>query len=290
MKGLIVFLILIFSISNYATEEKVVYGEDNRVDVFESINSSYIKWSKATAAQIYTTSLKPYNSQQYRISGESLEAQGVCAEERFSQQSAVARCSGFLVSNNLLVTAGHCMQTTSDCNEASWVFDYKVEFSDQSEVIVSKDSVYKCKRVVSRAYDNSNLADYAVIELDRSVADRAPLDFRVKTGSKVGPYKGDRLVVIGHPSGLPTKIADGAQIRSLNSSIYFKANLDTFAGNSGSAVLNINTGKVEGILVRGDTDYVFDNERNCKVVNRVSNDGGTGEGVTRITTVSGLPR
>ena len=45
------------------------------------------------------------------------------------------------------------------------------------------------------------------------------------------------LVVIGHPSGLPTKIADGAWVRNNESEYYFVTNLDTFGGNSGSAVL-----------------------------------------------------
>ncbi len=74
------------------------------------------------------------------------------------------------------------------------------------------------------------------------------------------------LVVIGRPSGLPTKVADGAQVRSVND-VFLVANLDTYGGNSGSAVFNAVTGVVEGILVRGDTDYVYNAQLGCRVSN-----------------------
>ena len=85
--------------------------------------------------------------------------------------------------------------------------------------------------------------DFALIQLDRKVTDRRILDYRRK--GRIS--KGENLVVIGHPSGLPTKIADGAYVKSLKNK-FFRANLDTYGGNSGSAVFNANTGVVEGIV------------------------------------------
>ena len=74
---------------------------------------------------------------------------------------------------------------------------------------------------------------------------------------------------MGHPSGLPLKYADGARVFETEND-YFSTNLDTFGGNSGSPVFNADTLEVEGILVRGDTDYVMDFESNgerCMKVN-----------------------
>ena len=104
-----------------------------------------------------------------------------------------------------------------------------------------------------------------------------------------GVEVGEDLVVIGHPTGLPTKIADGANVRR-RAGTYFVANLDTYGGNSGSAVFNANTGVVEGILVRGETDYRRDYRRNCRVSNVVSDNGGRGEDVTYITNIRYLRR
>lgn len=287
MKKIIVFAMVILSASLYATtRDKVVYGEDDRIDVYESNNDLYIQLAKSTAAKVSDSNIEDYNATQVRLAGKTLEEQGVCASERFSQQPTVGRCTGFLVADNILVTAGHCALDQESCNGISWVFDYKVDFAEQSEVILDKENVYKCKRIIQNAYNENTKEDYAVIELDRRTVGRTPFNFRIKTG-KNGPFVGTKLAVIGNPSGLPTKISDGAWIRSIKT-VYLNANLDTFAGNSGSPVIDRTTGMVEGILVRGETDYVYDDIQGCDVVNRVANDYDTGEGVTRITIIKNL--
>lgn len=61
------------------------------------------------------------------------------------------------------------------------------------------------------------------------------------------------------------------------------ANLDTYGGNSGSAVFNDRTGEVEGILVRGEVDYTY--KGNCMVSNVCTDSGCRGEDVTYISEV-----
>lgn len=263
----------------------VIYGEDNRKDVFESNNAAFVELSKSTAAMINKTGLKAISNGEVQISGRTLASRGVCAKEKFSKQISAANCSGFLVAPNLLVTAGHCIKSEADCSSYSWVFDFKVDHAEQGNVNVPSTSVYSCKTIVERSLNSFSKDDYAMIELDRSVKDRNPVTFRRK--GKVS--KGDALVVIGHPTGLPTKIADGANVRSLSSK-FFVANLDTFGGNSGSAVFNTKTLEVEGILVRGDTDYTYDSKLGCQVSNVCSNDGCRGEDVTFITNISALKK
>jgi hypothetical protein len=82
---------------------------------------------------------------------------------------------------------------------------------------------------------------------------------------------------------LPLKVAGGAKVRSNSSPGYFVANLDTYGGNSGSAVFNAQTLKVEGVLVRGETD--FNDSGSCTVSNRCSDSSCRGEDVTRIASV-----
>jgi V8-like Glu-specific endopeptidase len=261
---------------------KVIYGEDNRVDVFESQNSAYVELSRSTAGMINSSNIRTAGEETV-ISGSTLRSRGICAAERFSNQISAANCSGFLVSENVLVTAGHCIRTERDCNTYKWVFDYKVDSADQADVTVASESVYSCKRIITRSLDNYSKDDYAVIELDRKVSDRRPLSFR-----KFGQVsRGAPLVVIGHPTGLPTKIADGAKVRSLANK-YFVANLDTYGGNSGSAVFNARTHEVEGILVRGENDYVYDVSRGCQASNKCTDGGCRGEDVTYITNIPHL--
>ena len=268
---------------NTSASNKVVYGDDNRVDVFASTNSMYVELSKSTAAMIPASSLKKAINGEFNISGRSLAARGMCKTERFAQQKSAANCSGFLVGEDLLVTAGHCVRNQTACSQYKWVFDYKVNFEDQFDFTVPANSVYSCKNIITTVLDRSTKDDYALIKLDRKITDRRTLDFR--TSGK--PTVGDKLVVIGHPSGLPTKIADGANIRALRGT-YFTANLDTYGGNSGSAVFNATTGVVEGILVRGATDYVYDSNQGCRVTNVIADNAGRGEDVTYITNIKEL--
>jgi len=100
-----------------------------------------------------------------------------------------------------------------------------------------------------------------------------PAAFRTSGKIRVG----DGLTVIGYPAGLPLKVAGGAQVRDIQAQ-HLVANLDTYGGNSGSAVFNSLTGEVEGILVRGELDYTYEN--NCRVSNRCSDGGCRGEDVT----------
>lgn len=287
MKNFLVLSLLISAFASAAMASsfspKVIYGDDDRIDVYEETNENLVKLSASTAAMVPNGNLNRISDYEIELGGRSLEDRGICGTERFAKQPSAANCSGFLVGKNKLVTAGHCMRNQSACNGSVWVFDYKVDYADQAKVVVDTSNVYKCKRIISQTLDSSTKDDYALIELERDAEDREPLKFRTEGA----PKKGDNIVVIGHPSGLPTKIAGGAAIRSVNS-VYFQANLDTYGGNSGSAVFNADTGLIEGILVRGERDYVRDSARGCQVSNVIANNGGRGEDVTRITNIKEL--
>ena len=78
------------------------------------------------------------------------------------------------------------------------------------------------------------------------------------------------------------KIAFGnTYVRRSNDAGYFVANLDTYGGNSGSPVINAGTGILEGILVRGETDFIH--QGTCFESYVVPDDGGRGEDSTKAT-------
>lgn len=260
-------------------QNKAIYGSDNRTDVYASESASFRELAKSTAGMFPDKQAKAgLFSKEIKLKGSSMIDRGLCSSERFSRQMSGAVCSGFLVSPTTLVTAGHCMKTMNDCKDNKWVFDYKVDSENQFDVTVSKNSVYKCKSIIKQTLTKTN--DYALIELDRPVTDRQPL--KIRTSGK--PEVGDELVVIGHPTGLPTKIADGAKVRSLKGE-FFVANLDAFGGNSGSAVINVKTEEVEGILVRGEADYQRKPGTNCVIPVTCKDDECRGEDVTYIGNV-----
>lgn len=270
------------------TKTDIIYGEDNRIETYQA-NKQLQKLAASTAGMINTiktikvgknTMLPPYT-----ISDDM----GLCKTERFADQPSAVSCSGFLVGPDLLVTAGHCIQTQKDCDDVTWVFDYKVKSeSEKTDILVPSKDTYKCSKVIeSKLFSSYTLKkDYALIKLDRVVKGRTPLKFR--TSGKVA-LKAD-LTVIGHPSGLPQKVGGGAKVLSNAHDNYFKTNLDTFGGNSGSAVFNTKTGLVEGILVRGAKDY--DKVGGClkvhKTVEEITDFRKYGEAVTRISEITTL--
>lgn len=276
---------LLFSASAYSIE-KVVYGDDDRLDLFETSDSLHLELAKSTAAMISHSKLRDNGNGTTTISGSTLSSRGICKDAKFANQITSANCSGFLVGEDLLVTAGHCIRSASDCRASAWVFDFAVETRgdlDGSKKVPTS-SVYKCSKIIERSLDRGTMDDFALVKLERVVTDREPLTYR--TSGKVPT--GTELVVIGHPTGLPTKVAAGAYVRGNSEEKYFVSNLDTFGGNSGSAVFDSKTGVIEGILVRGETDYVYDSRGKCRVPKVCTNEGCRGEDVTRITNIKNL--
>ncbi|MBT3236731.1 MAG: trypsin-like peptidase domain-containing protein [Bdellovibrionales bacterium] len=277
---LLLLALTVVSITTYANN-KVIYGDDNRMEVAEA-PTRFAAWADSTAAMISNYQLSNDGERVY-VRAKTLALGGKCKTERFAEQMTPASCSGFLVGKDLLVTAGHCITKLSDCNKYSWMFGFHASSDVMTTFITDNSNVYKCVKVISRSFSRLTKNDYALVKLDRAVTGRKPLKLRRR--GKVDSNA--RLIIIGHPTGLPTKIADGATVRK-KSWKYFKANLDSYGGNSGSAVINEDSGEVEGILVRGDRDYVYDSEQSCYVSNRCSDSGCRGEDVTYIKNVSGL--
>lgn len=199
---------------------KVIYGADERVDAELHANADLKKLSKSVAGRL-SKAVATTSATGVVLPTETLEeSMNVCRTERFSSQKSAVECTGFLVASDLLVTAGHCIQSQAECEENHWVFGFVDGISE-----VKHADVYNCKEIVSQELSDSN--DFAVIRLDRAVTDREPLKLRTE-GSVVVE---DKLAVIGHPSGLPLKIDDGGKVRqSTDSQNFFIAELDTYGG------------------------------------------------------------
>ena len=293
--------VLTFVTSSAYAEIKVIYGKDNRQDIYEVRNSLHKKLAKSTAGMINIGHFTKSSKENYfdlKATTTLERGSNVCASEAFSDQHTAPSCTGFLVGPDTIVTAGHCYKSFSTpenvCKSFAWVFDYEMKSrSHDPNKNIPIQNVYICKKIV--AAELTDTLDYAVIKLDRPVVGREPLKFR--TSGKISSSAS--LVVIGHPTGLPTKVSPGGKITRNSENTRFSTTLDTFHGNSGSAVFDASTGLVEGILIQGKNDYVpskKDDPKSCMVVNKCDDNGGNclggeeagpvkwGEVVLRITT------
>lgn len=288
----------------------LIYGADERFIVDQKIEN---KWqgriqmiSQGVAAQIDKKKLlESDDSESLTIKAQSLNQElphPLCEGERFGDLPNVSDCSGFLVGEDLLLTAGHCMKEQGACENKVWVFDYRVDkvvsqtleigLKTYQALSFKKKNIYTCQKVLSTLYstdaaDPYYLTDYALIQLDRKVEDRTPLKYR-------GEGKVDNkstLAALGHPVGAFQILAAKGRIRDNSRPFSFNTNLDTFQGNSGSPVFDRQTGLVEGILTRGDRDFLaahtFSGER-CTAVKVCVNSGCEGDEVNRIPQIEEL--
>jgi V8-like Glu-specific endopeptidase len=171
---------------------------------------------------------------------------GLCEDVRFFEQESLANCSASLISEDLILTAAHCIeeQGADKCGDYHVVFDYAL---GRPVEMFSAEQVYHCKEVLYYRFDSmSDVEDLAVIRLDRKVPHRTPLRL-----AEEKPSVKDPVTLLGYPLGLPLKFVDDGEVtdvRPLNLS--FRHNLDTFSCNSGGPTLN-ERGEVVGVLVRG---------------------------------------
>lgn len=261
--------------------DKLIYGDDDRRDLYDVSSVLNKKLADSTVALLESSHLKVLDASHFGLPNETYGSQQLlCTSEIFYDQPAAAFCSGSLVGPNLILTAGHCIKDAGDCMSVRFVFGYAVKHNGKYPLSVPTTEVYSCKRIIARKLESSG-SDFALIETDRLVVGHEALRLQRSRVAGVG----DAITVIGHPSGLPTKVASGGKVRKVVSS-HLVTNLDTYGGNSGSGVFNSETGEMVGVLVRGDADFVA--KGSCYISNRCASDACRGEDVTRIDQVAAL--
>lgn len=256
-------------------QEKVIYGVDDRKDFFEFKSDAKVReLANSVAALFFDTDVVDNGDGTSTLRTRPLgQARRLCPTERFFDQPIGAFCTGFLVGADLIATAGHCANA-GNVTTILFVFGFRMEDANNPVTRIPNKDIYRGKAVLGREEQGSG-PDWGLIKLDRSVTDRAVLKVR-RTGRIADTAA---VSVIGHPSGLPVKYADGANVRDNTPTAFFVANLDTYGGNSGSPVFGADR-VVEGILVRGEADYVSNGT--CNVSKVCPSTGCRGEDCTRI--------
>lgn len=169
-------------------------------------------------------------------------------------------CSGFLVGPDLVLTAGHCISPPPGqnqwltpsyaCGNRYAIFDFANldPVLPGEEVPLNPDQAVQCDEVLvdtalgpERPLPKTAAGggDWALLRLSSPVTDRLPLVIERFPQTQAG----DDALVLGHPARIPLK-AEFAEIESSAGNVTVHA----LSGNSGSAMLNVGTGKVYGVL------------------------------------------
>jgi hypothetical protein len=256
--------------------QRAIYGTDDRKETYQKPFPHAAPLVAASLAIVEASDLEhtpkgwllrttPYQTK-FRL----------CASEPFARQPLGCFCSGVLVAPDVVATAGHCVKAAADLEHIRFVFNFALTAEDEPRTIFADDDVYEATALIGRRY-TANRTDWALVRLDRPVVGRVPVPFR-----KTGRISDEEPVfVVGHPCGLPQKIAGGARVGLNAVDSHFSANLDTYGGNSGSPVFSAKSLQLEGLLVRGQTDFIPLGD--CYVSQVFPSTGAGGEDVTRAT-------
>jgi S1-C subfamily serine protease len=256
--------------------QEVIYGIDDRQDVFEVTDQAILDDADSVVVVCDQSEIDDNGDGTSALQTQNFGASlNLCATEPFRDQPTTGFCSGFLVAPDVIATAGHCVDA-SNVTTRRFVFGFRMLDATTAQTVIENSEIYRGVELVGHqlAADGS---DWALVRIDRSVPNHKVVRIR-----RDGQIPNNQTVhVIGHPVGLPTKVAGGAAVRDNSPPAFFVANLDTYGGNSGSPVFNSDTHEVEGILVRGETDFISNGS--CTESLKCPNTGCRGEDCTRTT-------
>lgn len=253
-----------------------LYGPDDRVEARDVATPSLQRAIRASSAVFLSSQLAqdPNEPGFTKLVGSSLEVTfRTCSDERFAKQPAIAHCSAVLIAPNKIATNGHCADPDffgpDVCKKLHFVFGYEYGPTDVPGVTpmqkIPNENLYHCARPLAFSYNFPGDEDFAILELDRDVIGVEPAKLN-PTG--ITPI-GTKIAMIGYPSGLPKKVEPSGVVAEKNPNMrsrvpIYRTRLDAFGRNSGSPIVNLETGEVEGLLFRGAAiDYETRNGERC---------------------------
>lgn len=279
--------ILALLISSSSLLANSIYGSDDRLDYYELRSDDLKSLTSSVAARISANDVIIKNNSYKLKSHQYGQRHMLCEDEKFYNQITIGDCTGFLIDKDIIVTAGHCIQSKQDCKNSYWLFDHKMKNKDSNLTTGPTDNLFRCKKIKYKqmTYNSSSSKgadiDFAIIQLDR-ITKREPLKLALDKA-----MESDEIFVMGHPKGLPLKIAANSKVQSLSHNTFY-ANLDTYSGNSGSPVFNQKTLEVVGILSAGKMDFSAKREygqEQCQFSTIYRDDPSTGETVNYIQNI-----
>lgn len=256
------------------TREKGIYGDDTRLAVSEDFleklalkkdqkDQMFVQQARASCILVFAPRLKKKDDHWLLKTKLYHEENNLCEDEKFYGNPALGFCSGFAFEKDneyYVCAAGHCSRDIK-ASQIAFVFDFRQDKDGQFPSSVPLEKVvFPVNTPSPFAFSYTNDAqDFVVFKCATPPPYSLPYSM---LDSKGIIKKGDAIVMLGHPCGIP-QISDEGTVLDTPHKTYFRTNLSAYHGNSGSAVIQKSTGQLVGILVRGDQDFQLSMKGMC---------------------------
>ena len=241
----------------FESRSPIVYGSDDRREYFETSDATLRALTEEVTVALMKRSTIQRGADGYaRIDAPSWRDQAsLCQGERFAEEPAAAICTGTLVTDDLVLTAGHCLDAVP-CSDLVAVFGYYYVAPGELRRIPNSD-VVDCATVVAKHVDlpSSDVqVDYVWFQTATRRSRQAVAAVDVQPGAVP---EGTAVQTISFGGGIPAKIDSGGHVADARDDVldYFTSNLDAFHGGSGAAVYD-SALHLLGVLDRGGADLV----------------------------------
>ena len=99
-------LTLLFTFTSFANDHRVIYGEDNRKDIYQTTNPDWLNRARSTVALIRSDKIAPYKGLEnhFKITTKHYgKLYKLCPNEPFFDQQRAASCSGSLIAEDIVI-------------------------------------------------------------------------------------------------------------------------------------------------------------------------------------------
>lgn len=272
IKSVVIVLLVIVNLCWFATlacadvDEKTIYLSDDRMEVFEA-DTELQQVARSVGMLVARNKLERLENGDYKLRPQTLAKRfDLCPHERYADQPSAGFCTVILTGEDQVLTASHCLKLRvggeiKSAEDAAVIFAYQYNNRQTTPDVIPSENIYFLTKNLKKS---KRIYDWGLWQLDRPVKSQQAITIASKL-----PALNTEVFMVGHPRGLPQKVAIG-QVYKLEGE-FFLTDLDAFEGNSGSPLFIYDENGLPqwaGLLLSGGDDLVLDEKRACNKLHR----------------------